>query len=103
RTGPISITNSRFSNANQMANGMVQLAGQVYFVSNLFNFNPPNNGVFLGNNSGGEGAPVTSINNQYLSQTAAKIGFDNFTYPAITSINDYISTAFPQTNLTSNG
>ena len=88
---PVSITDSRFSNGNQDANGHVLFAGNVTFENNLFDFNPPTNGQLIGQSPGQNTAVVTSINNNYhggISWTS--IGMLSFVYPPVTSINDVL-------------
>ena len=84
---PITITNSRFSNGNQMASGHVILCCKVTFVNNLFNFNPQSNAVLIGASPGGN-PTVTSINNDLRGLSWTRIGYGAFTSPTVTSIND---------------
>ena len=96
---PITISNSRFSNGNQMANGHVLLGNNVTFVNNLFDFNPPNNGVLIGV-SPGNNPTVTSINNALKGFSWTSIGYSAFASPPVTSINDEVDqTSNPGQNL----
>jgi hypothetical protein len=89
---PISITNSRFSNGNQMANGHVLLSNAVTFINNLFDFDTQANAVLIGLYPGGSG-PIISMNNDLRGYTWAHAGYSAFTNPPVVSLRDRLSAA----------
>ena len=94
--GPVTLTNNRMSNGNQLADGFFKFAGQVFLEGTKMQFPLPREGVLIGDYAVGGNAYLTSISN-YFKGTWAEAGYSSFTVP-VTSIGDDVASA-PGTNV----
>jgi hypothetical protein len=97
QTAPILLTNNRFSNFNQFADGFVRLGGRVTIMHSSITNVPSANMVLIGNGTASPGY-VVSINNNWQFMTGTLLGLGQFTTPQITSIFDLIDDSSPTTN-----
>jgi hypothetical protein len=91
------ITNTRMTNVNQLADGFIKLAGNVNIISSISAFGaPPAGGVLIGNENN-VGTRITSIGNEFVL-TRAQVGYPLFTNQPVNSVGDIFSSPGPITS-----
>ena len=81
------ITNTRMTNVNQLADGFLKMAGNVNIISSISAFGaPPAGGVLIGNENT-VGTRITSIGNEF-NLTATQVGYTEFMDQPVVSIGD---------------
>ena len=92
------ITNTRMTNVNQLADGFLKVAGNVNIISGSSAFGaPPAGGVLIGNENN-VGTRITSIGNEFVL-TPTQVGYQEFTNQPVISIGDIFSAASPLVSL----
>ncbi len=99
--GPVTITNSRMSNGQQLADGFFKFGGKVFLEGTTQEFNPPTGGVLIGDYGAGSNAYLTSMVNSFQGLTTwTTVGYSIFSVP-VTSLGE-AGTGWPGANVLGN-